>query len=224
MARTVVMARTVGNGENGGNNLVDGNTGNGGTPGTPGIPGGPGTGQPRQLSPDATLQNLELKDGENDVPLDPAFTSDNIKYAASVESHVTQVTVIPTPTHPQAQVTYLDQNNRVLTDASDSDNGFQVETVAGDTVINVKVTAEDGSTMETYRVTVTRPPSSDATLRNLVLSHGTNVVPWRRLRGLRRRRKRTRQTFPATRPRSRSRRRRTMPARKSCTWMVTTGC
>ena len=154
-----------------------GNTGNGGTPGTPGTPGGPGTGQPRQLSSDATLQNLELKDGENDVPLDPAFTSDNTKYAASVESHVTQVTVIPTPTHPQAQVTYLDQNNRVLTDASDSDNGFQVETVAGDTVINVKVTAEDGSTMETYRVTVTRPPSSDATLRNLVLSHGTNVVP-----------------------------------------------
>ena len=111
------------------------------------------------------------------MPLDPAFTSDNTKYAASVESHVTQVTVIPTPTHPQAQVTYLDQNNRVLTDASDSDNGFQVETVAGDTVINVKVTAEDGSTMETYTVTVTRPPSSDATLRNLVLSHGTNVVP-----------------------------------------------
>ena len=155
-------------GNNGGNNLVDGNTG---------TPGGGGTGQPRQLSSDATLQNLELKDGENDVPLDPAFTSDNTKYAASVESHVTQVTVTPTPTHPQAQVTYLDQNNRVLTDASDSDNGFQVETVAGDTVINVKVTAEDGSTMKTYTVTVTRPPSSDATLRDLVLSHGTNVVP-----------------------------------------------
>ena len=165
------------NGENGGNNLVDGNTGNGGTPGTPGIPGGPGTGQPRQLSPDATLQNLELKDGENDVPLNPAFTSDNTKYAASVENHVTQVTVTPTPTHPQAQVTYLDQNNRVLTDASDRDNGFQVDVAAGDTVIKVKVTAEDGRTMKTYTVTVTRPPSSDATLRDLVLSHGTNVVP-----------------------------------------------
>ena len=150
----------------GGNNLVAGNTGGGG-----------GTNQPRQLSSDATLQNLELKDGENDVPLDPPFASDNTKYAASVESHVTQVTVIPTPTHPQAQVTYLDQNNRVFTDASDSDNGFQVETVAGDTVINVRVTAEDGSAMQTYTVTVTRPPSSDATLRNLVLSHGTNVVP-----------------------------------------------
>ena len=98
-------------------------------------------------------------------------------YAATVGVTVTQVTVTPTPTHPRAQVAYLDENDRVLTDASDSDNGFQVETVAGDTVINVKVTAEDGSTMETYTVTVTRPPSSDATLRNLVLSHGTNVVP-----------------------------------------------
>ena len=129
------------------------------------------------MSPDATLQNLELKDGENDVPLNPAFTSDNTKYAASVENHVTQVTVIPTPTHPQAQVTYLDQNDRVLTDASDKESGFQVDVAAGDTVINVKVTAEDGRTMKTYTVTVTRPPSSDATLRDLVLSHGTNVVP-----------------------------------------------
>ena len=151
---------------------MDGNNGGEGTPG-----GGGGTNQPRQLSSDATLQNLELKEGENDVPLDPPFTSDNTKYAASVESHVTEVTVIPTPNHPQAQVAYLDQNDRVLTDASDRDNGFQVETVAGDTVIKVKVTAEDGNTMKTYTVTVTRPPSSDATLRDLVLSHGTNVVP-----------------------------------------------
>ena len=49
----------------------------------------------------------------------------------------------------------------------------------GDTVITVKVTAEDGSTMQTYTVTVTvtQPPSTDATLRDLVLSHGTTVVP-----------------------------------------------
>ena len=98
-------------------------------------------------------------------------------YAATVGVTVTQVTVTPTPTHPRAQVAYLDQNDRVLTDASDSESGFQVDVAAGDTVIKVKVTAEDGRTMKTYTVTVTRPPSSDATLRDLVLSHGTNVVP-----------------------------------------------
>ena len=111
------------------------------------------------------------------MPLDPAFTSDNTKYAASVESQVTQVTVIPTPTHPQAQVAYLDQNDRVLTDASDRDNGFQVDVAAGDTVIKVKVTAEDGRTMKTYTVTVTRLPSSDATLRDLIVKYRTTVAP-----------------------------------------------
>ena len=173
---------TDSNGENGGNggnngNNLNNNGGSPGTPGTPGTPGGPGTGQPRQLSPDATLRDLVLSHGTTVVPLKPGFMPETETYTAAVETEVTQVTVTPTPTHPRAQVAYLDQNDRVLTDASDGDNGFQVETVAGDTVIKVKVTAEDGSTMKTYTVTVTRPPSSDATLRDLVLSYGTNVVP-----------------------------------------------
>ena len=173
------------NGGNGGNNLVDGNTGsdgNGGIPGdgnggTPGGPSGPGTGQPLQRSSDATLRDLVLSHGTTVVPLKPGFMPETETYTTTVETEVTQVTVTPTPTHPQAQVAYLDQNDRVLTDASDRDNGFQVDVAAGDTVIKVKVTAEDGRTMKTYTVTVTRPPSSDATLRDLVLSHGTNVVP-----------------------------------------------
>ena len=157
-----------------GNNLGD-NGGNGGTLGTPGDGNG-GNGQP--LSPDATLSNLVLRHGTTVVPLTPEFTSEMETYTAAVENTVTQLTVTPTPNnHPRAQVAYLDQNDRALTDASDRDNGFQVDVAAGDTVIKVKVTAEDGSTMKTYTVTVTRPPSSDATLRDLVLSHGTNVVP-----------------------------------------------
>ena len=173
---------TDSNGENGGNggnngNNLNNNGGSPGTPGTPGTPGGPGTGQPRQLSPDATLRDLVLSHGTTVVPLKPGFMPETETYTAAVETEVTQVTVTPTPTHPRAQVAYLDQNDRVLTDASDRNNGFQVDVAAGDTVIKVKVTVEDGSTMKTYTVTVTRRPSSDATLRDLVLSHGTNVVP-----------------------------------------------
>ena len=70
---------------------------------------------------------------------------------------------------------YLDGDDRMLTDANDGEDGFQVDVAPGDTVIAVKVTAEDG-TIETYMVMVTRLPSSDATLRDLVVSHGTNVV------------------------------------------------
>ena len=167
---------TDGNGGNNGNNLNN-NGGSPGTPGTPGTPGGPGTGQPRQLSPDATLRDLVLSHGTTVVPLKPGFMPETETYTAAVETEVTQVTVTPTPTHPRAQVAYLDQNDRVLTDASDRNNGFQVDVAAGDTVIKVKVTAEDGSTMKTYTVTVTRPPSTDATLRDLDLSHRTKVVP-----------------------------------------------
>ena len=174
------------------------------------------------LSSDATLRDLVLSHGTTVVPLTPEFTSEMETYTAAVENTVTQVTVTPMPNHAGARVAYLDGNDRELTDANDRERGFQVDVAAGDTVINVKVTAEDGSTMETYTVTVTRPPSSDATLRDLVLSHGTNVVPL--TPGFMPETKAYTATVDSAVTRSRSRRRRTMPARKSCTWTVTTGC
>ena len=77
--------------------------------------------------------------------------------------------------------------------------------------------------MQTYTVTVTvtQPPSTDATLRDLVLSHGTTVVPL--TPGFMPETKAytatvdsavTQGTVTAT----------TMPERTSCTWMGTTGC
>ena len=109
------------------------------------------------------------------VPLTPAFMSETKEYTANVPSAATQVTVTPTPNHAGAHIMYLDGDDRMLTDANDGEHGFQVDLPVGDTVIRVKVTAEDG-TMDMYTVTVTRAPSSDATLRDLVVSHGTNVV------------------------------------------------
>ena len=58
-------------------------------------------------------------------------------------------------------------------DADANANGHQVSLGVGDTRITVEVTAEDGSAMKTYTVTVTRAPagaSSDATLSELTLS------------------------------------------------------
>ena len=131
----------------------------------------------RPPSSGATLRDLVLSHGTTVVPLTPGFMPETKAYTATVDSAVTQVTVTPTPNHAGAQIMYLDGDDRMLTDANGGEDGFQVEVPVGDTVITVKVTAEDGSTMDTYMVTVTRPPSSDATLRDLVLSHGTTVVP-----------------------------------------------
>ena len=129
------------------------------------------------LSSDVSLRDLILSHGTTVVPLVPAFLPETTLYTATVESDVPQLTVTATPNHSGAQIAYLDGDDKELTDSSASDNGFQVELPVGATVIQVKVTAEDGGTMRTYRVTVTRVLSSDVSLRDLILSHGTTVVP-----------------------------------------------
>ena len=123
------------------------------------------------------MRDLILSHGTTVVPLVPAFLPETTLYTATVESDVPQLTVTATPNHSGAQIAYLDGDDKELTDSSASDNGFQVELPVGDTVIQVKVTAEDGTTMQTYTVTVTRVLSSDVSLRDLILSHGTTVVP-----------------------------------------------
>ena len=170
-----------GNGGNGGNegdgnNLVD-NGGNGGKDGDGGTGETGDGGQTGILSSDVSLRDLILSHGTTVVPLVPAFLPETTLYTATVESDVPQLTVTATPNHSGAQIAYLDGDDKELTDSSASDNGFQVEVPVGDTVIQVKVTAEDGTTMQTYTVTVTRVLSSDVSLRDLILSHGTTVVP-----------------------------------------------
>ena len=97
------------------------------------------------LSTDATLSGLSLGTG---VTLSPAFASGTVTYTASVANSVDEVTVTPTTNHASATVEILD--------ADDMEDGFQVALSVGDTVIKVKVTAEDGTSTQTYTVTVTR--------------------------------------------------------------------
>ena len=63
-----------------------------------------------------------------------------------------------------ATVEYLDGSDAAISDASSSAPGHQVSLDTGANTIKVKVTALDGSTTETYTVTVTRALSADATL------------------------------------------------------------
>ena len=93
-------------------------------------------------SNDATLSSLML----SGVTLMPAFASGTMNYTATVASDVAMTTVTAMPMHPGATV---------------SGTGA-VNLAAGDNVIRVTVTAEDGTTSQTYTVTVTVPltPSS----------------------------------------------------------------
>ena len=108
-------------------------------------------------SSDATLSGLTLSGIDFGT-----FDSETLQYTAQVSSVVTQTHVTATRNHSKA--TYVVK----LGGVTDEDGTIALS--AGSNVITVEVTAEDGQTMQTYSVTVTRPASSDATLKLLKLS------------------------------------------------------
>ena len=108
-------------------------------------------------STDATLSDLVIKEGSNNVPLEPAFEYGVRTYTAKVVMAATQIRVEPTRNDENATIQYLDSADAALTDADMSTpDVFDTNLAEGDTVVKVKVTAEDGTTTKTYQVTVTR--------------------------------------------------------------------
>ena len=108
-------------------------------------------------STDATLSDLVVNDGTTDLTLTPTFASSKYTYRASVTNTVTEVTVTPTKNDSGATIEYLAASSIVtLEDADTGVTGQQVAVAVGDTIIQVKVTAADGVTTQTYTVTVNR--------------------------------------------------------------------
>lgn len=115
----------------------------------------------KEKSSENRLLSLIINDGTNDLVLDPAFDKDIFIYdAGTVESDITQVTINPTPLHPNAVVTG-DIN--------------AVNLKAGLNTLYITVTAEDGATKE-YTVTITKKASSNADLKLLELSENGNSI------------------------------------------------
>ena len=115
-------------------------------------------------STDATLKGLTLSGIDFGT-----FASGTESYTAEVTNTPTETTVTPTVNHSGAS--YVIKLGGVV----DADG--TVSLAAGDNVITIEVTAEDGQATRTYTVTVTRlvaqesnQASSDATLSALTLS------------------------------------------------------
>ena len=108
-------------------------------------------------STDATLSALTLSGIDIDT-----FASGTTSYTAQVASSVTETTVAPTVNHSEASYVIK------LGEVTDEDG--EISLGVGSNLITVEVTAEDGQTKRTYSVTVTRPVSTDATLKRLLLS------------------------------------------------------
>ena len=112
-------------------------------------------------STDATLSDLDVTWDDSgtatDITLSPNFSSGTTAYTASVAFAVDRITVAPTANDSGADCCeYLDDADMALTDADTNTTGFQFDLAEGANTIEVKVTAADTSTTETYTVTVTR--------------------------------------------------------------------
>jgi sugar lactone lactonase YvrE len=111
----------------------------------------------------ATLSSLALVN----LTLTPAFAAGTTSYTANAANATTFTTVTQTTTDPTATVTV---NGIGMVSGSTS---AQIPLIVGANTITTVVTAQDGTTSKTYTVTVTRAPSSIATLSALKISNGT---------------------------------------------------
>ena len=114
-------------------------------------------------STDATLSALALKDGSTAITLSPGFSSTVTTYTASVANAVDEITIVPEVNESNATYEIQDSGGTALADADDMEDGFQVDLDVGANTIEVEVTAEDTTTMETYTVVATRAAASSLT-------------------------------------------------------------
>lgn len=112
-------------------------------------------------SNNANLSALTLSSGT----LSPTFNSATTEYSASVTNATTSITVRPTLSDTTASVRV---NGIVVPSGT---NSGAINLAIGANSISVEVTAQDGLTIKTYNVTVTRP-SANADLASLVPSSG----------------------------------------------------
>jgi len=116
----------------------------------------------RAPSADATLSDLHLGGGT----LAPSFASATTNYTATVPLATTSVMVKPTANEPNATIKV---NGTAV--ASGSPSG-DITLNTGANNITTVVTAQDGTTMDTYTITVYRGATNDW-LQNLKISSGT---------------------------------------------------
>ena len=113
------------------------------------------------LSTNAYLSNLAPEEGT----LSPAFASGTFSYTATVPNETASLFIVPTAAHPAAAITV--NGNPVASGVASGSFDLEV----GQNTLTTVVTAEDGSTTQTYTLIVTRQASSR--LAALALSSGT---------------------------------------------------
>ena len=94
-----------------------------------------------------TLSALTINDGTSDATLRPAFAVTTLAYSTAVTDTVNLVTISATPGEVTSTVDYLDADDEALEDADPDMAGFQVNAAVGQTLIQLLVTAQNGTAL-----------------------------------------------------------------------------
>ena len=116
----------------------------------------------RYLNSDATLSDLTTSGGA----INPVFNPFTFGYTANVPAITSSTTVTPTVNDPNATI---EVNGTPVASGVPT----SVTLISGPNLITVDVTAEDGTTIYNYTLTVTRGVSSNANLFDLITSDGS---------------------------------------------------
>ena len=127
------------------------------------------------FSNNANLSALGLSNGA----LSPSFNSSTISYTANVANAVSNITATPTKSDANATIQVRVNGGSYANVVSGSPSSSQSLNV-GSNIIDVKVTAQDGTTIKTYTITVSRSAgtaqlSVTALLEGLYIGSNTMV-------------------------------------------------
>ena len=103
-----------------------------------------------EVSADATLSDLTVNDGTDDLTLTPAFAPGTYLYAVDVGDAVDEVTLTATVNDDGAAVSGVTLGGAAITDSDFTDGITVPSLVVGDNDIVVTVTAEDTSTADLH--------------------------------------------------------------------------
>ncbi|BBI30845.1 FG-GAP-like repeat-containing protein [Cohnella abietis] len=120
----------------------------------------------------ADLQSLSLSGGAN---LNTPFNTDTLGYTSSVAYNVYSINLKPTLVDTTATVTAQVYGGGAPEAIASGGTSSELPLNVGINTIDVVVTAQDGTTVKTYTVDVTRRPNTDASLSGLSLSGGATL-------------------------------------------------
>ncbi|NOU62558.1 hypothetical protein GC096_00670 [Paenibacillus sp. LMG 31461] len=126
----------------------------------------------RERNTDASLSGLSLTGG---AALSPSFLSSTLNYASTVAYSQSSIQVTPVADATATMKVKVNGGTPEAVNSGQPSSSLPLN--VGVNTIEVTVTAQDGTTIQTYTVDVTRERNTDASLSGLSLTGGAAISP-----------------------------------------------